>query len=359
MSNIPSARLTVPHANAGEILRKKLIDAVLLSPVKLVYIHAGAGYGKTTLLAQVANSVEKTVWISLNGENDVLTFVDTLCEAVKQTFPEFDFSASEYLPFLEKKNYIAILAGPLVCSIENLPCDFLMVMDDLHTIIDDEVKKLITYLIKYPPKNVKICFGSREALPQEFLSFKIQGRLAELTQKELALTREEVAEMLGFDDPAVFASTEGWPLAIGFFRVLLENGTPIGNIASYGKETLYAYLFNECIAHLKPDMVDFLRKSACFDLLDAQMLDFVLEQKNTRLLLENLVSKNFLPLKPAKGFTAITRFSEADFWKRWKKSRFFSCSAKPPGIILTQSSTRGLPATRFRQRTAGCWSGLF
>jgi LuxR family maltose regulon positive regulatory protein len=69
---------------------------------------------------------------------------------------------------------------------------------------------------------------------------------------------------------------------------LLENGISVGDITSYGKETLYAYLFRECNANLNSNMVDFLQKSACFDVLDAQMLDNVLNKKDTRLMLESL-----------------------------------------------------------------------
>ncbi len=302
MLNIPSARLTAPRAAAGEIVRKNLIDTVLNSPAKLVYIHAGAGHGKTTLLSQVANSAGNVVWLSLEGENDILTFINTLCEAAKQTFPEFDFSASEYLPFSEKNNFISMLAGALICSIENISGDFIAVMDDLHTIEEDEVKKLIAYLIKYLPNNAKLCFGSREVPGQDLLSFKVKGDMIELTQKELAFTREEIACILGFDDPAIYGSTEGWPLAIRSFQVLMENGISIGNINSYGNETLYAYLFHECIANLNSDMVDFLKKSACFDVLDAQMLDDVLNKKNTRLMLESLVSRNIFTIKTGDGF---------------------------------------------------------
>ncbi len=302
MFNVPSARLSVPGTAAGEILRKNLIDIVLNGPEKIVYIHAGAGYGKTTLLAQVANNVEKVVWLSLYGENDIFTFITTFCEAVKHTFPEFEFSASEYLPFFEKNNFISILAGSLVCSIENISGNFIAVMDDLHSIESGDIKKLIAYLMKYPPKNVKFCFGSREALPTEFLSYKIKGSIKELTQKDLALTREEISDILGFDDPAIYSSTEGWPLAIRSFRVLMENGIPIDDITYYGKEALYQYLFSECIANLNSDMVDFLKKSACFDVLDAQLLDDVLNKKNTRLMLESLVSRNIFTVKTGDGF---------------------------------------------------------
>ena len=302
MFNIPSARLTVPRAAAGEILRKNLIDTVLDNHAKLVYIHAGAGHGKTTLLSQVANSSENVVWLSLDGENDIFTFINTLCGAVKQTFPEFDFSPSEYMLFSENSNFISMLVGSLICSIENIHRDFIVIMDDMHTIEEDQVKKIIIYLIKYIPKNTKIYLGSREAPWEDLLSYKINGHIMELTQKELAFTREEIAHILGFDDPDIYDSTEGWPLAIRSFQVLLENGISIGDITSYGKETLYAYLFRECIANLNSDMVDFLKKSACFDVLDAQMLDHVLNKKNTRLMLESLVSRNIFTIKTGDGF---------------------------------------------------------
>ena len=102
MFNIPSAKLTIPKAATGEIVRKNLIDAILRSHAKIVYIHAGAGHGKTTLLSQVARSVENAVWLSLDGENDIFTFINTLYEAIKHGFPEFDFSVSEYLPFSKR-----------------------------------------------------------------------------------------------------------------------------------------------------------------------------------------------------------------------------------------------------------------
>jgi ATP/maltotriose-dependent transcriptional regulator MalT len=87
-----------------------------------------------------------------------------------------------------------------------------------------------------------------------------------------------------------------------FFPGIAGERISIGDITSYGKETLYAYLFRECIANLNSDMVDFLKKSACFDVLDAQMLDDVLNKKNTRLMLESLVSRNIFTIKTGDGF---------------------------------------------------------
>ncbi|MGI5971923.1 MAG: hypothetical protein ACOX7P_09400 [Oscillospiraceae bacterium] len=326
-------------------MRNKLTDTILSSPARLVYIHAGAGYGKTTLLSQAANRSENAVWLSLDGESDVLTFIDTMCGAIKLSFPEFDFFASEYLPFSEKHNFISMLAGALICSIENIAEDFLLVMDDLHTIEDDGVKKFIACLVKYPPRNARLCFGSREAPWQDFLTLKIKGGLTELSQKELAFTREETAEILGFDDSAVYACTEGWPLAVRSFRVLLENGISLSDVTFYGRESLYDYLFRECIANLNSDMVDFLKKSACFDELDAQMLDDVLNKKIQGSCSRASYLGIFSPSRQATGFTATTRFSEAGCWKREIRTRFLCSGGKRPGTILTVSSIQGRPGT--------------
>ena len=170
MLNIPSARLTIPKAINGELVRHKLIDAILNSPAKAVYIHGGAGYGKTTLLSQVARNVEKAVWLSLDGENDIFTFVDTFCAAVKQTFPEFDFSASEYLPFCEKNNFISILAGALISTIENILVNFIVVMNDLTYYCRGESQKAYFIPDKASSEKCKILFWQQRDSPTGFIA---------------------------------------------------------------------------------------------------------------------------------------------------------------------------------------------
>ncbi|MEN6347835.1 MAG: hypothetical protein ABFD08_00345 [Syntrophomonas sp.] len=186
MSSIPGVRLTAPKAAGGEIIRRELIDAVLGSSKKIAYIHAGAGYGKTTLLSQLAKSGEKTVWLSLAGESDIFTFVHALCEATRQPFPDYDFNASEYMPFAPREDFIAILAGALVSSLENRSESFMTILDDLHTIKDAQIRKLVAGMIKYAPDDIRICLGSREAPWPELIPFFVKGNAVEITQKELA-----------------------------------------------------------------------------------------------------------------------------------------------------------------------------
>lgn len=301
MANISSVRLTVPKAAIGEILRKKLVDSILGCQKKLVYIHAGAGYGKTTLLSQVASFTENTVWLTLDGENDVYSFLNILSETLRHAFPAYDFTASEYLPFEDKSSFITLLADALISRIEKLSKELTILLDDLHTIEDQQVRKLIACIIKYKPEHIRLCLSSRETPWQELVPLRIRGDILELTQNELAFTKDETSQLLGYHDEHIYDFTEGWPLAIGSFKVLLKNGVSLADIPSRGNEALYSYLFYECVSRLSPETVDFLKASACFEELDPPMLNTLLGIKNAKPLLESLVTRNIFTIKTVSG----------------------------------------------------------
>lgn len=46
-----SVLLTVPKAEPGEMLRQRLTDRMEADLRRIVFVHAAAGYGKTTILA--------------------------------------------------------------------------------------------------------------------------------------------------------------------------------------------------------------------------------------------------------------------------------------------------------------------
>jgi hypothetical protein len=302
VADISSVRLAIPGTARGEIPRKELVASILGSQRSFTYIHAGAGYGKTTLLSQVAHSVENAVWATLDGENDVFAFVSLLSEAIRRTFPDFDFSVSRYMPFEHNGNFTTILSNALISSIEKYTKDFTIILDDLHTIEGQQVKKLLACIIKYKPGNIRLCLSSREIPWQELVPFRVRGSILELAQKDLAFTQDETVQILGFDDEYICRLTEGWPLAVGSFKVLLESGVSVVDIPSQGNEALYSYLFYECVSRLPLEMIDFLKTSACFEELEPRMLDELLGRRNARLVLESLVARNIFILKISGGY---------------------------------------------------------
>lgn len=311
MGNVPCARLTIPRTLSGEISRQRLFDRIISSDRKFIFVHAGAGYGKTTLLSQIARPSKNPVWVTLAGENDIFAFTNIVTSAIRQSFPEYHFSSSEYLPFAEKDNFITILANALIVSMEGLRKDILIVLDDVHTVRDGQSKEFIACLMRFAPDNFRLCLGSREAMFPQLVPLRARGDLLELGQKDLAFSREEADEILGYGDDEIFQATEGWPLAIGSCRVLLENGVLPEDIPSQGKDILNSYLFYECINRLPAEMVDFLKTSACFEELDPEMLNALLNRKNSELMLESLVSRNLFTIKTGNGYRFHALFRQA------------------------------------------------
>jgi len=298
---ISSVRLTVPKVAAGELMRKRLVNTVLTDHRSLTYIHAGAGYGKTTLLSQIALCAENSVWVLLDGESEVFSFLDLLSLAISHTFPDYAFNASEYLPFEKNSNFITIVSNAFISSIENYQHGFMIFLDDLHTIQAPQIHALIACIVKYSPQHIRFCLSSREAPRQELAPFRVRGDVLELTQKDLAFTKDETADILGYADADIYRLTEGWPIAVGSFKVLLENGVSMDEIHARGSETLYSYLFYECLSRLSAETADFLKNSACFDELEPEMLNALLGKKNTRLILESLVMRNLFTVKTTGG----------------------------------------------------------
>jgi LuxR family maltose regulon positive regulatory protein len=296
-----SALISVPKPAPGEMQRERLIDRIAVDSRRIVYVHAGAGYGKTTLLAQVARSATCAVWLTLTGESDILTFVDALCEAVHHTFPEYGFRPTEYLPFMDRTNFPAILANALVGSMEHLAPQMVLVLDDLHTTADEDVKELVSCLLRFSPENMRLLLGSREVPWPELVPLKVRGNILEITQEELAFTELEASKVLGVVDEGIYRITEGWPLAVGSFRVLLENGASYRDIPTQGSDVLSSYLFYECISRLPSETAEFLTSASCFDDLDAAMLDAVLGRKHSALILDSLTARNLFTVKTAEG----------------------------------------------------------
>jgi ATP-dependent transcriptional regulator len=301
MNDISSVRLAVPETSSDEILRTELIRSILEQHNKITFIHAGAGFGKTTLLSQVAHQVEKAVWVTLDGENDVFTFLNLLSDAIFHTFSDFQFVPVEYLPFEDRSNFITLLANAFISRIEQYANAFTLILDDLHTISDRNVRTLIVTILKYKPDHIYICLSSREAPWQELVPLQVRGHIKEFTHRDLAFSKEEINQILGLCTDQVYQLTEGWPIAIGSFKILLLNGATLDELPYRNNDLLYSYLYYECVRYLPTELIDFLKQSSCFEELDFQMLDCVLEYKHTKQYLDSLVTKNLFTSRSLNG----------------------------------------------------------
>jgi DNA-binding SARP family transcriptional activator len=190
-----------------ELERRRLLerlDARWHHPVTVVV--AGAGFGKSTLLAQAlrANALEPRgidLWYSCTpGDVDADRLGANLLAAV---------GADGRRPDLV--GHLAdVLAG-------YSPIDVCLVVDDAHEIRPrSSGADLVDQLVRVLPVNAHLVLAARHAPPGSLARLRAADRLVELSQEDLTFTRDEtdlLAARLGRDAKAA-AALGGWPALV-------------------------------------------------------------------------------------------------------------------------------------------------
>ncbi|MNK93662.1 Serine/threonine-protein kinase PknK [compost metagenome] len=185
---------------ARSVLRQHLLYRLQQSRrCRLVLVSGGAGYGKTTLLAQwrreLLKSGEHVAWLSLVAEDGQLApFCASLIGALREAGVPID----EALPCpagADRASSPEPFAWALVNALAKAPHDVHLLIDNLHHVDDPEVHRLLQAPFDCGPDRLYLLLASRSA-PGLLL-----GRLrasCDLLEIECADLRFDFHESLSF-----------------------------------------------------------------------------------------------------------------------------------------------------------------
>jgi LuxR family maltose regulon positive regulatory protein len=149
-----ATKLRIPPQPHHLLRRSRLLDALEreIPQVKLTLVAAPAGYGKTTLLAQWANSSRLSVaWLSISEEdNDLERFLRNLLTAWEQAQPALRESPSGLLLDAVFAGSEADLAA-FINAANEIPDHTVFVVDDYHLIDDPSIHQALTFLLDHLP----------------------------------------------------------------------------------------------------------------------------------------------------------------------------------------------------------------
>ncbi|MCU0282556.1 MAG: LuxR C-terminal-related transcriptional regulator [Candidatus Nanopelagicales bacterium] len=243
-SRAPSlrARIQVPQLPEGVVERQALLDRLdaELRQGGVLLLRAAAGFGKTTLLAQWAQRPaaegRAVAWVTCTERADdpAALFVDVrdaLALALRDAAPRASAQLLELAVPSDRSTGSEVEA--LLMLLDDLPTPPVLVLDDLHTVRASPSLALLEALVLGLPAGVGLALGTR-AEPRALLTaLRLGTRLVEVTEVELALTRAEVAQVVGEagGDPgtlthALLAQTEGWPAAVRLGVLAAHNARP-------------------------------------------------------------------------------------------------------------------------------------
>lgn len=130
--------------------RPRLIEKMAPPGSKLTYIHADAGYGKTTLLMQYARGRRDVVWLSLDErDGDAPYFLRHLEDAIRKKLPRFDFYTTDLLPFAAGDTFIPTALSALLKAVGRRKLT--LILDDVHVLAGGAATDLLIRLARSCP----------------------------------------------------------------------------------------------------------------------------------------------------------------------------------------------------------------
>ena len=162
----------------------------------LTLVVAAAGFGKSVTVSQWLNKTKaRHCWLSLDDEfNDVLTFFFYLVHAIRTVFPE-SLTELHTLVHGTETPPLKILIRYLINDLNELPEEFIIVLDDYHRINNSTIYKIIDTILNNPPGNVHMVVISRRDPPINITKIRSYNNLFDLRMSRLRFSTDEIVTL--------------------------------------------------------------------------------------------------------------------------------------------------------------------
>ncbi len=224
-----------------EIVTRKRLNSELAKArsCKLAVILAGAGYGKSTLVAEFLQKLRSPfIWYQLDStDGDLSVFLSYLIAGLRSIHPEFGGKTLSHLASATNitEQSRAILSI-LITELDELVAEELFIaLDDFHLVNDSaQITEAVEFLLDHMLPNLHLIILSRSALSLDLTDLKVRRELLELKEANLRFTHPEIAALFQdiFDMPlsedditALSKSTEGWISGLVLFYLALKDKT--------------------------------------------------------------------------------------------------------------------------------------
>jgi LuxR family maltose regulon positive regulatory protein len=273
---------------------------------KLTLISAPAGFGKTTLVGEWVEEIERpTAWLSLDeGDSDPARFLAYLVAALQTLAANIGEEVLGLLQSSQPPPTESILTA-LLNEVAALPDDFVLVLDDYHAVDAEPVDLALTFLLEHLPPRMHLVIATREDPRLPLARLRARGQLTELRAADLRFTAAEAADFLNrvmglslsaADIAALEARTEGWIAGLQLAALSMRGHADApGFIRAFAGDHRYVvdYLVEEVLRRQPEAVRDFLLQTAILDRLNGALCNAVTGREGGEARLEALERGNF------------------------------------------------------------------
>jgi LuxR family maltose regulon positive regulatory protein len=288
-------KLHVPTARPRNIPRARLVERLATETgAGLILICAPAGYGKTTLLVEWAQSLLKNgaavAWYALDpGDDDPIPFGSYLIASFMQALgPVAELAHIAQLlrtsPEIDLPRILPTLINAVIAS--DREC--LLVLDDYHLIGVPAIHSALAYLLEHLPQNLRVVIGSRSDPPLPLARLRARGQLLEIRAASLRFTTGEATQFLNevmqleLSPEAVAVleeRTEGWVAGLQLAALSLAGRADKERLIptfAGSHRYLVEYLMEEVVNRQPGEVRSFLLSTSILERLCASLCDAVL-----------------------------------------------------------------------------------
>jgi ATP/maltotriose-dependent transcriptional regulator MalT/DNA-binding SARP family transcriptional activator len=293
-----TTKLRPPAPPAPLLRRERLLSALEgARERRLTTVVAGAGFGKSTLLADWAAELNCAWYTASPDDASFAGFARGVADAIRLRVPALPADAAAAVtatagPGAEQdeasraRGFAAIVCETLQAELRR---DLVLVLDDVHeTNGAPGAVHVIESLCRQAPDRFHLVVASRSELPFPIERLRGQGQVLELSGSDLAFDAAETAALLagigadiGGDDAAALElhrATGGWPAAVRLAVETLRGIEPGDRATMFDRirrpgGPLLAYLAAEVFAHEPPKVEALVRTVASIDRFTAELCE--------------------------------------------------------------------------------------
>ena len=292
-------KITPPPRKARTLPRPRVSQILLQSlDYRLTILQAGAGYGKSTALAELSAELQPLVWYQVNQEdNDPLVFLSHLCHAFLLAYPQIPDLPIQLLDaWIGTQGTLPwrLVIDQVINALSlNLPGPALLILDDAHLITDSgEVAHILDRMIGLAPGNLHVLLSGRPAISLPTLPrWRSQGEVLLLDQTALAFNYDEIAALFANQYRLALSSeevetlltyTEGWAIALQLIWQSTRQHTRVPADIPFqwqtdSLETLFEMLTHEIFEGQPDDVREFLLITSILRELSPEACDALLK----------------------------------------------------------------------------------
>lgn len=316
----PTTKFRAPRIRKGLVERAELRKHALTMALehRLTLVCAPAGFGKSTLLAQLSGqhaagntSTTETVWLSIDeDDNDANRLFKGLLGALQGVTLEWDISPEVMAAQVDgmgpgTRASVAMLINTL-CSYQGER--LLIIVDDLHRIDDFSAMQMLDLLIDQLPPEVGFCIGSRVEPSLALARWRARGELGEIRVADLQFNATDTlafAQSNGLTSASpefvrnALSRTDGWAagltLLIDASTSAARSGSALASTPSgdrLARRNLFDFFAHEVLADLPPRLQDFMLSCSVLPELNPGLCNAVTAGDDAQQLLEELYRRN-------------------------------------------------------------------